>query len=150
ASFLALALMVSSAAQAADKGKPDAPSAPAPAATAQAVPASTLALAPGEIPSDLETAIKQAQKSRKDGDFAAASKILSQLVLFAPDDPRVLAEYGKTLAAQGRSDDALAFLERAIQLQPSEWSFYSAQGVAYDQKGNYQAAMNSYNRALML
>ncbi|HYM17997.1 MAG TPA: tetratricopeptide repeat protein [Micropepsaceae bacterium] len=148
ASYLALALIVSSAAQAADKGKPDANAQPA--AAAQAAPQSALPLAPGEIPSDLESAIKLAQTNRQNGDFAGASKILSQLVLFAPDDPRVLAEYGKTLAAQGRSDDALAFLERAIQLQPNEWSFYSAQGVAYDQKGNYQAAITSYNRALML
>ena len=148
ASFIALALIVSSAAQAAEKGKPDANAQPA--AGVQAAPQSSLPLAPGEIPSDLDAAIKQAQTSRMNGDFAGASKILSQLVLFAPDDPRVLAEYGKTLAAQGRADDALAFLERAIQLQPSEWSVYSAQGVAYDQKGNYQAAMTSYNRALML
>jgi cell division protein FtsN len=71
-------------------------------------------------------------------------------VLFAPDDARVLGEYGKTLTAQGRSDDALAFLERAIELQPSDWSFFSAQGVAYDQKGAYQAAQASYERALSL
>jgi len=154
ASFIALALMVATAAQAADKGKPaDAASAQASSPAVAAVPgapAAALGLAPGEIPSDLESAIRQAQKNRKDGDFAAASKILSQLVLFAPDDPRVLAEYGKTLAAEGRADDALAFLERAIQLQPAEWSVYSAQGVAYDQKGNFPAAMTSYSRALAL
>jgi len=36
--------------------------------------------------------------------------------LVAPDDARVLGEYGKTLLAQGRTDDALAFLARAIEL----------------------------------
>src|SRR5438067_10738419 len=88
ASYVALAFVLSTATvAAADKGKPaDA----TPAATAPAAPAATLGLAPGEIPSDLDSAIRQAQMNRRNGDFAEASKILGQLVLFAPDDPRVL------------------------------------------------------------
>jgi Flp pilus assembly protein TadD/cell division septation protein DedD len=101
-------------------------------------------------PTELNSALAKAQISRKVGDFAEATKILSQLVLFAPDDPRVLGEYGKTLAAQGRSDDALAFLERAIQIRPGEWSFHSALGVAHDQKGEYPLAQAAYGRALQL
>jgi Flp pilus assembly protein TadD len=120
------------------------PNATAPSATAQ--PARTTENAP----SDLDSALIKAQLSRRLGDFAEATKILSQLVLFAPDDPRVMGEYGKTLAAQGKSDDALAFLERAIQLQPTEWSYHSAMGVAYDQKGNYPFAQAAYTRALKL
>jgi Flp pilus assembly protein TadD len=105
---------------------------------------------PDGVPADLNTAIIRAQLSRRIGNFADATKILSQLVLFAPDDPRVIGEYGKTLAAQGKSDDALAFLERAVQLQPNEWSFYSALGVAHDQKGEYPLAQSAYQRALAL
>ena len=105
---------------------------------------------PDNAPTNLDSAILKAQLSRRLGDFAEAAKILSQLVLFAPDDPRVMGEYGKTLAAQGKSDDALAFLERAIQLQPDEWSYHSALGVAYDQKGAYPLAQASYKRALTL
>ncbi len=101
-------------------------------------------------PTELNTALAKAQISRRVGDFAEATKTLSQLVLFAPDDPRVLGEYGKTLASQGRSDDALAFLERAIQIQPGEWSFHSALGVAHDQKGEYKEAQAAYARALQL
>ncbi len=101
-------------------------------------------------PTDLESALVKAQLARRVGDYAEAGKILSQLVLFAPDDPRVMGEYGKVQAAQGRADDAQAFLERAIQLQPNEWSFYSALGVALDQKGEYAAAQAAYTRALAL
>jgi Flp pilus assembly protein TadD/cell division septation protein DedD len=118
-----------------------------PAATAVPARSSSAKETP---PADLDTALVRAQLSRRVGDFAEATKILSQLVLFAPDDPRVMGEYGKTLAAQGRSDDALAFLERAIQLNPSEWSFHSALGVAHDQKGEYQLAQVAYGRALSL
>ena len=101
-------------------------------------------------PTDLDSALLKAQLSRRLGDFAEATRILSQLVLFAPDDPRVMGEYGKTMAAQGKADDAIAFLERAVQLQPEEWSYHSAMGVAFDQKGNYQAAQAAYTRALQL
>ena len=94
--------------------------------------------------------LAQAQQARADGDLTTAAKLLSQLVLIAPDDPRVLGAYGKVLAARGRSDDALAFLERAIQLQPGDWTLYSAQGVAYDQQAKYLSAQASYARALEL
>jgi Flp pilus assembly protein TadD len=99
---------------------------------------------------NLESAIRDAQALRKAGDLAGAGKSLGQLVLIAPDNAVVLGEYGKNLAAQGRSDDALAFLERAIELQPADWTLHSAQGMAYDQKANYQAAQASYARALAL
>ena len=99
---------------------------------------------------NLEAAIRDAQALRKAGDLGGAAKSLSQLVLIAPDNALVLGEYGKNLAAQGRSDDALAFLERAIELQPGDWTLYSAQGMAYDQKANYRAAQASYARALVL
>lgn len=99
---------------------------------------------------DVENTIRQAQALRKAGEFQAAARTLSQLVIFVPDNPRLLGEYGKVLVALGRSDDALAFLERAVQLQPGDWSLYSAQGVAYDAQGKYQAAQTSYMRALAL
>ncbi len=117
--------------------------APKPAATATATPSAP-------APTDINGAIASAQGARRNGDLPGAAKILSQLVLASPDDPKVLGEYGKTLAAQGRSDDAVAFLDRAIQLDPSDWSLYSAQGIALDQKGQYQQAQSYYARALML
>lgn len=99
---------------------------------------------------DVGVFLAQAQQARMSGDMTRAIKILSQLVLVAPDDSRVLGEYGKALAAYGRSDDAVAFLDRAIQLQPGDWTLYSAQGVAYDQQGKYQSAQLSYARAMEL
>lgn len=101
-------------------------------------------------PTNIDGVVKQAQAQRKNGDFAGAAHTLSQLVLLAPDDARVLGEYGKTLIAMGRTDDALAFLGRAVELQSNDWSLFSAQGVAYDQKGEYLAAQAAYGRALLL
>ena len=57
---------------------------------------------PAAAPTNIDEAVKQAQAQRKSGDFSTAAHTLSQLVLLAPDDARVLGEYGKTLIAMGR------------------------------------------------
>jgi Flp pilus assembly protein TadD len=123
---------------------------PAPPASGTPAQASAPNANAKDLAADLESAIHDAQAQRRSGDLAGAAKSLSQLVLIAPDNAHVLGEYGKNLAAQGRSEDALAFLERAIQLQPGDWTLYSAQGMAYDQKANYREAQASYARALVL
>jgi tetratricopeptide (TPR) repeat protein len=71
-------------------------------------------------------------------------------MMVASDDHRVVSEYGKTLAQNGRAQEAVQFLTRAVALQPSEWSYYSALGVAYDQVGNQDAARSAYEQALKL
>lgn len=101
-------------------------------------------------PADIGDAITQAQAQRAAGDLNAATATLSQLVLIAPDDPRVLAEYGKTLIDKGELSDALAFLQRAIELNPGDWKYHSAQGVAFAQTRNYRSASIAFSRALAL
>ncbi|HEY0265864.1 MAG TPA: tetratricopeptide repeat protein [Rhizomicrobium sp.] len=98
----------------------------------------------------LDDSIRQAQMLRLAGSYPDAIKHLSQLMMVAADDPRVVSEYGKTLAAMGRAEDAVNFLNRAQQLSPGDWSVYSALGVAYDQKGDQRAAALYYDRALAL
>jgi hypothetical protein len=87
---------------------------------------------------------------RVHGDLAKATHALAQLVLVAPDDARVVGEYGKVLVQQGRSDDAVAFLKRAVQIKPGDWTLYSALGVAYDQMDDRKNAKVAYDRALLL
>ena len=85
---------------------------------------------------DIEEGVRQAQMQRLARHYDEAIHTLSQLMLVASDDPRVIGEYGKTLAEKGRGQEAVQFLSRATQLQPGDWSFYSALGVAYDQMGD--------------
>ena len=99
---------------------------------------------------NLDDSIRQAQMLRLAGSYPQAIKHLSQLMMVASDDPRVVSEYGKTLAAMGRADDAVNFLTRAQQLQPNDWTIYSAMGVAYDQLGNQKDAQSAYERALAI
>jgi Flp pilus assembly protein TadD len=98
----------------------------------------------------LDDSIREAQMLRQAGNYQEAVNHLSQLMLVAADDPRVISEYGKTLASMGRADEAEKFLTRAQQLQPNDWTVYSALGVAYDEIGNQKAAQINYERALSL
>jgi Flp pilus assembly protein TadD len=98
----------------------------------------------------LEASLRDAQLKRTAHDYAGAVRILSQLMLVAADDPRVVGEYGKVLVQQGRSREALDFLDRAVQLQQNDWTLYSALGVAYDQTGDYKSAQAAYDQALAL
>jgi hypothetical protein len=102
------------------------------------------------IATDMAAAVRQAQMLRTSGDLEGATRILSQLMLGAPDDPRVVGEYGKLLVQEGHSGDAVQFLRRAIELQPSDWTLYSALGVAYDQQTDPANAKMAYERALGL
>ena len=98
----------------------------------------------------LEDSIRQAQMLRLAGLYPDAIKHLSQLMMVASDDGRVISEYGKTLAAMGRASDAVNFLTRAQQLQPGDWTIYSALGVAYDQMGDQKSAQAAYEHALTI
>jgi len=108
------------------------------------------AVADKNAPMDLDGGIRQAQLLRTAGDYDQAIHILSQLMLVASDDPRVVAEYGKALAQQGRAQEATEFLNRAIELSAGDWTLYSALGVSYDQLGNQASARVAYEHALAL
>jgi Flp pilus assembly protein TadD len=110
-------------------------------------PAETSAAA---IAADVTSVIHQAQALRAKGDLDGEMHIISQLMLAQPDDARVVGEYGKLLVQQGRSNDAVAFLHRAVELAPSDWTFYSALGVAYDQLADPANAKLAYEHALVL
>jgi Flp pilus assembly protein TadD len=98
----------------------------------------------------LDAGIRDAQAKRAQKDYAGAVRVLSQLMLVAPDDARVVGEYGKVLVQQGRSREGLDFLLRATQLQPGDWTYLSALGIAYDQVGDFANARTAYDRALAI
>lgn len=102
------------------------------------------------LPGTLDGEIRRAQLLRAKGDYDEAARSLAQLILVAPDDGRVVGEYGKVLEQEGHSREALPFLKRAAQLSPNEWSVQSALGVAYDQVDDHASARAAYERALAL
>jgi Flp pilus assembly protein TadD len=108
------------------------------------------AAATAKMPTDLTGEVARAQDLRRQGHFKEAASALSQLMLVAPDDARVVGEYGKVLAQEGRAEDAVAFLKRAVELQTGDWTLYSALGVAYDETNNSTEARDAYEHALAL
>ena len=98
----------------------------------------------------LDDSIRQAQMLRLAGKYDEAIRNLSQMMLVAADDGRVISEYGKTLVSMGRIEEAQKFLTRAQQLLPNDWTVYSALGVTDDQIGNQQEARTNYEHALAL
>ena len=73
---------------------------PAPAPVAVKEVAKDKPAAPAQ---SLDESIQQAQALRLSGNYPEAVKHLSQLMMVAADDPRVVSEYGKTLAQMGRA-----------------------------------------------
>jgi Flp pilus assembly protein TadD len=103
-----------------------------------------------KLPTDLDGEIRRAQDFRANGKLEEAAHALGQLMLMAPDDPRVVSEYGKVLVQENRPQDAAEFLKRALQIQSGDWTVYSALGVAYDEMGDNKSAKLAYERALAL
>ena len=124
----------------------------APAATTDATSAADAKLAAltKGMPDTLDGEILRAQDLRTKGDYDEAARSFAQLLLVAPDDARVVAGYGKVLEQQGHSQEALAFLKRAADINPQDWSTQSALGIAYDQVDNHASARTAYERALAL
>ncbi|MEQ1866398.1 MAG: tetratricopeptide repeat protein [Micropepsaceae bacterium] len=89
-----------------------------------------------------------ARNLRMMGGARQAISVLKEIVMKAPDDPRVLSEYGKALTAAGRVQDALPFLARSTQINGDDWTTFSAYGVALDQTGNHTSARTNYQVAL--
>ncbi len=99
---------------------------------------------------DTAAALSFARNLRLMGGARQAVAVLREIVMKAPDNPKVLSEYGKALTAVGRTQDAVPFLARATQMTSSDWSAFSAYGVALDQSGNHDAARKNYETALEL
>jgi Flp pilus assembly protein TadD len=99
---------------------------------------------------DMTAALSFARNLRLMGGARQSVAVLREIVMKAPDNPRISSEYGKALTAVGRSQDAVPFLARATQMDSSDWSTFSAYGVALDQNGSHDAARQNYETALKL
>jgi Flp pilus assembly protein TadD len=148
--FVRTAAVVFCAAWAAGCGSTASDKANAPTAAAAPAAAPRNNLAGDDMSATLEGEIAKAHALRAAGSYDEAAKSLGQLLIVAPDDSRVVGEYGKVLTQLGRPGDALPFLNRAIQLDANDWTLYSALGVAYDQSDQHVKARAAYEHALVL
>lgn len=100
--------------------------------------------------SDTTAGVNFARNLRLMGGARQAVAVLKDVVMKAPDDAKVLSEYGKALTSVGRAQDSIPFLARATQMDSSDWTTFSAYGVALDQIGNHDIARRNYDIALKL
>ncbi len=67
-----------------------------------------------------------------------------------PEDDRILTELINYYLTTKQNDKALDYLNKAIQKDQSNPSFYYARGVLNDNSKNFDAALNDYNTCLKL
>ncbi|CAN7446773.1 tetratricopeptide repeat protein [Phenylobacterium sp. LjRoot164] len=61
---------------------------------------------------------------------------------------RALQGQGITLSLQGRSDEAVAVLQRAVEADPSAWRAWNALGREYDNRTQWTKAESAYAQAM--
>src|SRR5215831_15024728 len=98
----------------------------------------------------VDHALNAARSARANGDLNGAASKLAYLVSVAPDNADVLSEYGKVLTEMGQPDQALVYFRQAMALNADDWKTYNAEGVAYDEKHDFEAARADYAKALQL
>ncbi len=99
-------------------------------------------------PKNAEAALNYGQNLRYIGQPKKATGVLAAALVDSPDDPKLLAEYGKALTETDRLDEGLDYLRKAETLSPKDWTILSAQGVTLDKMNRHGEAQRYYERAL--
>lgn len=99
-------------------------------------------------PGNTLAAVGLMQTLREMGDLEQARSVADATLLAKPNDVTVVAEVGKVRLASGQLPNAVALLQRAVDLDPADWKSRSALGVAYDRQGDSVKAEESYRAAL--
>ena len=101
-------------------------------------------------PTDRSAAMNYALVLRAATQYAQAVAVLQNIAMRNPENPRVLAAYGKALADAGRLAEAAEVLAKAHTPDDPDWSVLSAQGSVADELGDHAAAQNYYLAALKI
>ena len=101
-------------------------------------------------PDNVEISVQFAKALRGIGSNDRAVEFLEERLIKQPGQPELMTEYGKSLVAAHRPQEALPILAQARQMKPDDWTILVAQGVAYDQLGDFPRARQSYEAALAI
>jgi Flp pilus assembly protein TadD len=101
-------------------------------------------------PADASAALNYAQALRELDQKPQAVAVLQQAAIRSPNQPALLAAYGKALADVGRYKEASDVLNRAHSPERPDWRVLSAQGAIADQTGDHALAQKYYDSALKL
>lgn len=101
-------------------------------------------------PKDRNNGLAYANILMMTGRNTQALAVMQQVAIAHPADRDVLAAFGKTQAAAGQLEQALATIGRAQTPDRPDWRLYSAEGAVLDQLGRSQEARDRYRMALDL
>jgi len=95
-----------------------------------------------------DQAFAAARAAQQDGRLGEAEELCRGLLEIAPDHPDVLHLLGVLCGQQGRDDDALALIGRAIEAMPGVAAFHDNLGNVLMQQKRWPDAAASFERAL--
>ena len=98
----------------------------------------------------LEEAVSIAILLQKSEQFAEAEEVYRRIFDIAPDHPEALHYAGVLAHQQGRSDEAIALIEKSLGLVPDRADCYSNLGIVFQAQGKLDDAINAYRRAISL
>lgn len=102
----------------------------------------------GRSPAD--QAYLEAEQFFADGEYERALAKYDEALAHDPDHFHALRARARTLLQLGRHADALAFYDQAIERQADFAPLYANRGILHDRMGEYEKAIEDYERALRL
>jgi len=98
--------------------------------------------------SRLSQQLRQVEIFHGRGEIAPAERLLVRLAREHPGDREILSVYGGFLRKTGRPGEAVAILERLVRLAPTTAANWTDLGAAFQENGNFQAALEAYRGAI--
>jgi predicted TPR repeat methyltransferase len=98
----------------------------------------------------VEEALELAILLQKNDQLAEVHELYRRIYEVAPNHPRALHYAGVLAHQQGRSDEAVALIERSLALVPDQADWYSNFGIILQSGGQLEAAMEAYRRAIAI
>lgn len=96
------------------------------------------------------TAYQQGNIRFEDGDYREALQEYETALAEKPDSAAYVRAKARTLMQLERYEEALRWFNRAVEMQPFFGGTYANRGILYDRMGEYQKAIDDYEKALEL
>lgn len=98
----------------------------------------------------LDEAISLAILLQKNAHLVEAENVYRGIFEIAPNHPEAMHYAGVLAHQQGRSDEAIALIEKSLMLAPERADCYSNLGIIFQALGNIDEAISAYRRAISL